>query len=602
MRGGRMDEMKDGQPKKQVDETATDIFPRDVLDAMEDAIHVVDDELQIIFFNDAFRQWNDELGLPSTDVIGTSITELFPFLSEEIANEYRRVFRTGEKLVTEEHVTINGRTIYTETQKIPVVRQGEVAHVVTIIRDITDQKAAERKLRESEALYRGVVEHANDAIYIITPDGFEFVNPTFEELTGYREDEVTAEDFDFWDLLHPDDHEVIRQRERARERGEDIPSRYEFRIIDKQGHVKTVEVTTVDIGAAGEARVMGILRDITDRVQMEEELQEAHNKTTAILEAMPDMMFIQDTDGTYLDFYATDEDKLGVPPDKITGAHIRDVGFTQAKIAEIEEAIQTALDERTIQKIEYGLETPAGRRVFDARIAPLGDDTVLSIVRDITERRRARARLQESNEVLQLTNKIMRHDILNDVQVARSALDLYQDEQDEELLDKLASRLEQSASLINRMQELETLVTAGDTLKPYRVRDVVGDMAEDYDVDVSINGDCTVQADAAFPSVIDNILENAVVHGEADHIDVTMEDQDGRCSLCIADNGTGIPDDVKDRVFEERYSHGGHAGSGLGLYIVRKAIERYGGSVTIEDNEPSGTIVSIHLEQEHPPK
>ncbi|MFO8133680.1 MAG: MEDS domain-containing protein [Thermoplasmatota archaeon] len=215
---------------------------------------------------------------------------------------------------------------------------------------------------------------------------------------------------------------------------------------------------------------------------------------------------------------------------------------------------------------------------------------------NLADQKEVERRLAHLNETLQLTNKIMRHDILNDVQVARSALDLYLDEQKEELLKKIGSRLEQSMSLIKRMQELETLVVAGETLEPYRVRDVVEDVVEGYDVTCSIHGDCTVKADAAFPSVIDNLVENAVIHGEVDHVEVSMKEQDGRCLVHVADDGTGIPDDVKERVFEERFSHGGSAGSGLGLYIVKKAVERYGGSVAIEDNRPSGTVVVVELE------
>ncbi len=217
---------------------------------------------------------------------------------------------------------------------------------------------------------------------------------------------------------------------------------------------------------------------------------------------------------------------------------------------------------------------------------------------NLADRKRAEQHIARLNETLQLTNKIMRHDILNDVQIARSALDLYHDKQDEELLEKVDRRMEQSMSLINRMRELESLVTAGEELGSYRVRDVVEEKAEEFEVDVSINGDCTVQADAAFPSVIDNLIENAVAHGEADHIEVSMEERDGRCVVRVADDGTGIPYHIQEQVFEERFSHGGHAGSGLGLYIVKQVVERYGGSVTIEDNEPSGTVVVLELEKD----
>lgn len=63
------------------------------------------------------------------------------------------------------------------------------------------------------------------------------------------------------------------------------------------------------------------------------------------------------------------------------------------------------------------------------------------------------------------------------------------------------------------------------------------------------------------------------------------------------DNGTGIPDKIKDKVFNEGFFHGQTGNTGIGLHIVRKTIERYGGSISVEDNEPSGTIFKINLKK-----
>ncbi len=462
--------------------------------------------------------------------------------------------------------------------------------------EINDMEREQRDLRHI------AVENANDAIYVITPDGFEFVNPAFRELTGYSEDEVTAEDFDFWELLHPDDHDFIRQREQARERGEDIPSRYEFRIVDKQGDVKTVEATTVDIGTAGEPRVMGILRDITDRVRMEEALQESESRFRDIFEHSMMGIYKTTPDGRILMANPALVDMLGYDSfEELAQRNLEQEGFSPSY--ERDQFKQAIEGNGIVRGLESTWTRKDGTTLYVRENAKaIYDDSggiqyYLGTVEDITDRIEAEQRTAELNDLLHLTNKIMRHDVLNDVQVARSALDLYHDEQDEELLDKLASRLEQSASLINRMGELETLMAAGKPLEPYQVKEIVEEIAGDYDVDVSVNGDCMVQADAAFPSVIDNLVENAVVHGEADHIEISMEKRDGRCIVRIADDGTGIPDKVKERVFKERFSHGSHAGTGLGLYIVRKVVERYGGSIAIEDNKPSGTVVVIELDK-----
>jgi len=569
---------------------------KDLLDAMDDAVHVVDKDLRIKFFNKSFRKWNKELKLPHIDVIGKNIFELFPFLSHKEESEYREVFMTGRKLVTEGHLDIDGQEFYVVTQKIPLIKDGDIVQIITIVRDVTSTKKAASKLLESEILFRGAVENANDAIYIITLRGFEFVNHAFEQLTGYTTDEVTDEDFNFLKLIHPEDHAMIKKREQARQGGEDISNRYEFRIIDKKEMVKIVEVTTVALKGKDQPRVMGILRDITERVRMENDLQEAINKHSALLKALPDMMFILDRKGIFMDFYSPSIEHLAIPPNEIIGKNINNAGFTEEQIQQIMNSIATALDVGTIQEVEYELKTAAGNGVYNARIAPLSEDKVLAIVRDITGIKESEERIKGVNDVLRLINKIMRHDILNDIQVARGALELYENEPDEKILKKIGSRLNQSVALIHRMKGLEALVETGKELEPYPVRNIVKEILDNYDIDFSIEGDCVAPIDQAFISVIDNLIENAVVHGETNRIEVTLEDQqDGHCKIRIADYGKGISDTIKNRVFEEQFSAGMKAGSGLGLFIVRKTIERYGGTIYIEDNHPSGAVITIQL-------
>lgn len=161
--------------------------------------------------------------------------------------------------------------------------EGEKA-ILGIITDITGIIQAEKALRESEKRYRSVVENANDAIYIITPEGFQYVNPAFEKLTGFSSKEIYGNEFNFWNIIHPDDIKLIKEREEARKIGNDMSSRYEFRIIAKDGKTKIVEPATVDIGEKGKVKVMGILRDITERKQAEEQINASLKEKDVLLQ------------------------------------------------------------------------------------------------------------------------------------------------------------------------------------------------------------------------------------------------------------------------------------------------------------------------------
>lgn len=200
---------------------------------------------------------------------------------------------------------------------------------------------------------------------------------------------------------------------------------------------------------------------------------------------------------------------------------------------------------------------------------------------------------QNKKQLLSLINKTIRHDILNDLTIISNSLEAYKDNKDERLLENALDTVKRSFELVENMKELEELVSAGNSLQPYNLREVIENVAERYTLKTNIEGDCTVVADKALSSVIDNIVGNAVKHGQADRIDVSIENEGDFCNLKIADNGLGISPEIKERIFEEGFS--GCRGRGLGLYIVKKTIERYGGTIQVRDNHPCGTVFVLKL-------
>ncbi|MEK7396703.1 MAG: PAS domain S-box protein, partial [Candidatus Poribacteria bacterium] len=166
--------------------------------------------------------------------------------------------KTGEYIT----VLFSGSILYDEDNKI----QG----IVCLAHDITDRKAIENALRESEEEYRLVVDNANEAI-AVSQDGFlKFVNPKTIEISGYSESELLSRPFA--EFIHPDDRKFVVERHWKRLNGEEVPNSYIFRIINSNENIRWIEINTISIVWEGKPAILEFMDDITEKRRMEEDL------------------------------------------------------------------------------------------------------------------------------------------------------------------------------------------------------------------------------------------------------------------------------------------------------------------------------------------
>jgi K+-sensing histidine kinase KdpD len=206
--------------------------------------------------------------------------------------------------------------------------------------------------------------------------------------------------------------------------------------------------------------------------------------------------------------------------------------------------------------------------------------------------------MEETNKTLKVVNSILRHDILNNFTVISGSLEIFKMKKDEKFLASAMNGVERSIDLIKKMKEVEKVISPNE-MKKVDVRALIDDVVYKYPQDkihFTVEGTGTAFADDALISVFENIINNAIIHSGTDVVKVTIRPSaadPGLMEIIIADQGVGIPAEIRPKIFQEGFRYGKSGQSGLGLYIVKKVLERYGGTIAVEDNKPKGSAFVI---------
>jgi two-component system NtrC family sensor kinase len=267
--------LRDVTEEKRAEETLRDSESRlaGILGMGEEAIISIDEAQNIILFN-----WGAEkiFGYSSQEVLGKPLDILIPARFAEVYDSHIKSFAmAGDNARRmEERSDIFGRRkdgteFPAEASIWKLGRDGEETFSV-LLRDVTERKKAEDKLRESEELYRVVVENVAEAITISIDAKRVFINKAFLDIHGLKDiSQVIGESID--QFIVPEDKEFVVARNMARQRGESVPFFYEYRILRSDGEVRTVQILAVPLQYRGQAATLAVIRDVTEQKRAEEE-------------------------------------------------------------------------------------------------------------------------------------------------------------------------------------------------------------------------------------------------------------------------------------------------------------------------------------------
>ncbi len=251
--------------------------------------------------------------------------------------------------------------------------------------DVTKYKDLENKILANEKRYSSIFSKANDAIFILKDYEIIDYNESVKKTFQYNDKELkTISISQLFPETQPSGSNSLEKFQRKiREATEGNNEPYYWVYKKKDGQILESEVTLTIIMIGSEPVVHTLIRDISIRKSIEHSLKESQEKLNGIYEAIPDIVFIINKDGKYLEYKADAERRLGTAKENIVGKNLTDF-FEPEKVQEILLKIQTAIQTKKIQTVNYTLPSQVGLRNFEARISRINDNSILSIVRDVT--------------------------------------------------------------------------------------------------------------------------------------------------------------------------------------------------------------------------
>ena len=218
---------------------------------------------------------------------------------------------------------------------------------------------------------------------------------------------------------------------------------------------------------------------------------------------------------------------------------------------------------------------------------------------------------EERREMLDYLNSLLRHEVLNTAAVISGYADLLKQRSDEddpeyEYLDVIERQANELTGTTKDVRLLLQSLEEGTDLGPVDLTDVLEeelDKLEDrygyVETDAEIPDGVYVRADELLKRVFSNLLNNAVEHNESGHphVTVSVSPSPDSVDVRVADNGSGIPEAERDLLFETATGKTDH---GIGLTIVARLVERYGGAVELTDTGPEGAVFTVTLPRVEP--
>ncbi len=607
---------------------------RGLLEAAPDAMVVLNQDGEIVLLN---LQAEKQFGYQRDELVGQKVKNIIPegFAERLIADGTRSAaaalaqqIRTGIELSGRRK---DGSAFPIEIMLSPL-ESAEGILVTAAIRNISVRKDAERHLAQMEGRYRGLLEAAPDAMVVVNQDGeIVLLNVQAEKQFGYRRDELVGQKVKniipegFAERLISDS-----TRSAADALAQQIGTGIELIARRKNGSDFPIEIMLSPLESAEGILVTAAIRNISVRKDAERHLAQMEGRYRGLLEAAPDAMVVVNQGGEIVLLNVQAEKQFGYRRDELVGQKVKNIipeGFAERLIADALRSAEDAL----AQQIGTGIELTGRRKngsdfPIEIMLSPLESAEgilVTAAIRDITKRKKAEAHLLQKVEELNRSNEelgqfayIASHDLQEPLRMVASYTQLlsrrYKGKLDSDA-DEFISFAVDGASRMQRLIrdllaysrvgtiEMDLLDTSSEEALQQALINLRGAIEEKGAL-VTHDPLPTVLADETqLIQLFQNLVGNAIKYQNpgVPRVHISAAKNGGmKWMFSVKDNGLGIDPQYFEKifgVFQRLHKREEFAGTGIGLAICKKIVERHGGSISVESQPGQGSIFRFVL-------
>ncbi|MDD5144225.1 PAS domain S-box protein [Methanoregula sp.] len=558
------------------------------------SIAIFDTEMRYLA---ASHRWLADANLSERDIAGRSHYEVFPSLSEDIRDAHRRAL-AGEVVSSSEYrfVHRDGTVQWFAWEVRPWFIKGDtIGGILLFSEDITGRKTTEDALREKTEELNQFFTASLDLFCIAGTDGtFRRLNHEWERALGYPLAEL--EGHRFLDFVHPDDllatlatiADLTRQKSVL-----NFTNRYRH----KDGSYRWIEWRSLPKGDL----IFAAARDITGHRETENALRESEEMYRSLVVNATEAIFIlQDQNMIYANPRLAE--LLGIPGGELIRRPFLDLVWPADRAFVLDRFKRRMAIEDVPTNYDFRMTGPEGKllwvHISIAKVTWQQKPATLNLLTDITERKIAEDALQEAGRKLSLMNSVTRHDIRNQLITLQGFAQFAQKtEQDPaisrylEKIDNCATTIRGQIEFMKTYQELGVNAPSWHRLNEIVTKACIKEVpCRDYCAPVE------VFADPMLEKVFSNLFDNACRHGEhVTEVVVRCERAGDDLTIIVEDNGVGINEDEKEKIFEKGFGKN----TGFGLFLAREILSITGIAIRETGTLGKGARFEIHVPKEY---